>query len=92
MDFLDAGLGQIAVRSLEDDHYDICKCQVLNSVVVVATWLHCATLDKLVDGRVGSCCLRWLTFFGCSNLIRVAQLLAVLVVFCKDIIFVDMLG
>ena len=92
MDFLDAGLGQITIHSLEDDHNHVCECQILNSVIMVATWLHCAPLDKLVDGRVGSCYLRWLTFFGRSNLIGVAQLLAVLDVFRKDIIFVKMLG
>ena len=51
--------------------------------------LHRAIADKVVDGRIGSSWVGWLTFFCCSNSVKVAHFLAIIVVFVKDSVLVD---
>jgi hypothetical protein len=80
---------KVAIDRLEDNYYNILEGQVLNSVVVITVRLHRAVADELVDGKIGSSWVGWLTFFCCGNLVKMAHFLAVIIILGKNGILVD---
>ena len=68
---------------------EILEGQILYSIVVVVVGLHRAIADELVDGRIGSRWMGWLTSFCCNDSVEVAHFLAIIIIFGKDGILVD---
>ena len=80
---------QKRLRGLEYLHNYIVETQIRNHILMIQTWLHRASADKLGDGRIVDELGSWLTFFGGSDIVFDPTFLARYIVFGNDGIFVD---